>query len=233
MTKKWHALADSSPIVMQRLRCLKLLTNDAPQFMPCLRVLDTKVDALLKSSQTNNALVEKLRRNSEMSIGSVQENIDGLNSKLSMIQERPCVQHSCHDLVVLWKQAFFYVVEEFECFTLVTMQLVGLIWRRILHFRGRTPVSDTGLFVSSSQHSGQIRRHLPEQGRVRLAFWKPSARGGGHGSPPKTSSRRNDGLLRLLRVVLRSAEDAGVDLRFFEMVLRTVGVLLTCAARKG
>ncbi|KAI0567505.1 Dynamitin [Gracilaria domingensis] len=83
--EKWHAVADSLPIVVQRLRCLKQLQDDAAQFMQCLRVLDKQVDALQKRSQTNNALVEKVRRNLETNIGAVQKNIDVLNSKLSMV----------------------------------------------------------------------------------------------------------------------------------------------------
>ncbi|CAN8061372.1 unnamed protein product [Agarophyton chilense] len=83
--EKWESVAESMPLVVQRLRCLKRVQDDAAQFMECLTVLNKQVDALQKRSETNNSLLGKVQRNLETNIGTVRKNIDVLNLKLSTV----------------------------------------------------------------------------------------------------------------------------------------------------
>lgn len=87
-TEKWEAVAESLPTVVQRLRCLKRVQDEAAHFMEGLSVLGKQLDALQQRSDTNSLLVESVQRKLEKNVESVQSNIEVLQSRVCAMGEQ-------------------------------------------------------------------------------------------------------------------------------------------------
>lgn len=81
--EKWEHVADTVPLVVERLRCFKKLQDEAGQFVASLAALGKQVDALGKRSETSGSLIANVQRNLEANVNIVQVNLDILERKLA------------------------------------------------------------------------------------------------------------------------------------------------------
>lgn len=81
--EKWEHVADTVPLVVERLRCFKKLQDEAGQFVASLSALGKQVDALAKRKETNGSLIANVQRSLEANVKTVQENLDILERKLA------------------------------------------------------------------------------------------------------------------------------------------------------
>lgn len=81
--EKWEQIADTVPLVVERLRCFKKLQDEAGQFIVSLAALGKQVDSLAKTSEINGKLIANVSRNLEANCNTVQENLNILERKLT------------------------------------------------------------------------------------------------------------------------------------------------------
>lgn len=81
--EKWERLADTVPVVVERLRCFKRLQEEAGHFVASLAALGRQVDSLAKRSEINGNLIANVSKNLEANCAAVQTNLDILESKLA------------------------------------------------------------------------------------------------------------------------------------------------------
>lgn len=80
--EKWERLADTVPVVVERLRCFKRLQEEAGNFVASLAALGKQVDSLAKRSEVNGSLIANVTKNLETNCATVQANLDILERRL-------------------------------------------------------------------------------------------------------------------------------------------------------
>lgn len=80
--ERWEHLAETVPLVVERLRSFKRLQNDAACFAEALKSVGKQVDMFNKRSMANSELIGKVQKNLEKNMKAVQENLDILQDKL-------------------------------------------------------------------------------------------------------------------------------------------------------
>lgn len=80
--EKWEATAGSVPLVVERLRSLKRVQQEATCFVDTLAKVAAQVDRIERRRGENKELIENVRRNLENNLATVKENLDILHSRL-------------------------------------------------------------------------------------------------------------------------------------------------------
>lgn len=81
--ERWESLADTVPLVVQRLRGFKRLQDEAASFATALSAIAKQVDSMTQRCSTNAALVAEVQQNLEQNIKSVHENLNILEQRLN------------------------------------------------------------------------------------------------------------------------------------------------------
>lgn len=80
--EQWEDIAETVPIVVERLRCLKRVQDEAAGFVGAMQRIGETVDALSKRRGANEALIANVERSLRENLQTVQRNFDLLQDKL-------------------------------------------------------------------------------------------------------------------------------------------------------
>lgn len=84
--EKWKDLAETVPLVIERLRSLKRVQEEAEQFSSTLATMGSNLDSLQQRSDANCSLAENVRNSLKTNMKAVQENLDLLNEKVATLK---------------------------------------------------------------------------------------------------------------------------------------------------
>lgn len=79
--ERWEDVAQTVPVVVERLRCLKRVQDEAAGFVDTMRKMGETVDALSKRRDKNEALIANVQRSLRENMQTVQRNLDLLDKK--------------------------------------------------------------------------------------------------------------------------------------------------------
>lgn len=83
--EKWEHVAETVPVVVERLRSLKRVQDEAVRFTATLDALGKQVDSIQLRRDTNSKLVDNVQRSLEANMKTVHENLNILNEKIAEI----------------------------------------------------------------------------------------------------------------------------------------------------
>lgn len=81
--KKWDGLIDTLPIIVERLRCLKRVQDEASGFVNAMHRVEETLDLLKKRKNVNEALIRNVEETLRENMKTVNNNLDLLENKLS------------------------------------------------------------------------------------------------------------------------------------------------------
>lgn len=85
---KWEYIAESVPMVVERLRSLKCVQEEAMHFSTTLASIGKQVDILQQRNETNSTLIQNVQRSLEVNVATVQKNMDLLDQQLQSLNKR-------------------------------------------------------------------------------------------------------------------------------------------------
>lgn len=80
--ERWEHLAETVPLVVERLRSFKHLQNEAACFVDALKSVGKQVDLLIQRSSANAMLISGVQNSLEKNVRAVQDNLAILQDKL-------------------------------------------------------------------------------------------------------------------------------------------------------
>lgn len=78
----WEDVAQTVPVVVERLRCLKRVQDEAAGFVDTMCKMGETIDALSKRKEENEALIANVQRSMRENMQTVQRNLDLLDERL-------------------------------------------------------------------------------------------------------------------------------------------------------
>ena len=83
LAQKWDSVADSLPLIVDRLQVLDPLHQQTLQFSQALNAIDTLQQQVVNSTKSNNASLDQLKTNMNQNMENIQSNITSLEQRLN------------------------------------------------------------------------------------------------------------------------------------------------------
>ena len=86
VAQKWDAVADSLPLVVERLAALDPLHQQTLQFSQALNAIDSLQQQISSSNKSNTTSLEQLKTNMSQNMENIQSNITSLEQRINNLK---------------------------------------------------------------------------------------------------------------------------------------------------